>query len=137
MSTLLNTPVRVVLDGTAQDTPVEIISAAPVRQLFAVTVASGQQRSSAASLGSLTAIGFVIPATISVTAVRFERSMDGTTFYPVYKDDNSILSYTVATGEARSFDLDPSKFYAWPYVRLFLNTTEGGNRTYQIVAVGL
>jgi hypothetical protein len=134
MTQLLNTPVRITSGATGQTSPLVIETAAPVAAIFDVTVDSGQQRSSVASLGNHRMHGFIIPATITATAVRFECSLDGTTFFPIRQADNSLLSVTVATGEASVYPVDPVKFIVWPYVRLFLNVAEAASRTYQIYA---
>lgn len=67
----------------------------PAVQPFVINNAGGP----AVNLGGTTFLGVLLPASLDITGFEIEGSIDGTTFYPAYDDDNNKLTFDYnATG---------------------------------------
>ena len=90
------------------------------RSFKTLTIANGAAISDALDISNRTLVGVITPSAWTAAAISFTVSMDGTTYYPLYKGDAEV---TIATGqisatEARAFRLDPVDFAGWKYVKV-------------------
>jgi len=93
-----------------------------------VTIASGQQSSSAIDCGGFSLVGIKLPAAFTGTALTFEvcDTIDGT-YQPLYDSSNTLISYTVAQG--RTYAIDPKNFQGVQFLKVKSGTAEGAART--------
>src|SRR5262245_50312231 len=98
-----------------------------------LTIANGVAVSANLNLGELTALALITPGALTNTAFTFEVSHDGVTFFPLYKDDGTQYTATVATAEAHGIPLDYTLFLAWRWVRLKGTGNEGAARTLALI----
>lgn len=100
-----------------------------------VTLASGGTKTPAIDLQGFTLCGVLFPATFTGTALTFEMSVDGTTFFPVVATTSgTALSYTVAQGKYSA--LDPTPFQGIRYLKLVSGSTEGADRVLTLAVKG-
>lgn len=93
-----------------------------------VTIANGQQLSSALNLKGLVLVGILLPAAFTGTALTFEASVDGTNFFLVKSTTSgSSLSYTVAQGTYAA--INPVDFEGIEYLKIQSGSAEGAART--------
>ena len=64
-----------------------------------IDISEDANNSSAAQCGGLLLSGIVFPAAMTGTAVTFDFSFDGSTWYDVKETDGSDVSYTVSAGD--------------------------------------
>jgi hypothetical protein len=74
------------------------------------TIANGAATGSAVNVAAGTDPGMAlcavyVPASFNQTAMAFEGSMDGTTWFDVLKEDGTDYSVTVAAGKATVLDI--------------------------------
>jgi hemolysin activation/secretion protein len=75
------------------------------------------------TLNERTLTGFIVSAsTITGTKVTFLVSTDAISFYPLYDSDSSEVSLTV-TSASRAYNLKPSVFLPWDYIKARLGTS--------------
>lgn len=98
----------------------------------AVTIRSGQTTSGMADLNGLTAVGFIIPATFTGTALGFKGSVNGTTFATLTNASGTALSATVVAG---TFLLvSATDFIGIRLLQIVSNATEAADRSVIVVA---
>lgn len=98
------------------------------------TIANSAQESSAITCNGLSLTGFFIPAAFTGTAITFEASPDGVTYYPVVGIAGA-LSVTVTT--STYYAVDSKNFQGIAYLRLKSGTSEGGARTITCALKGI
>lgn len=83
----------------------------------------GQSQTNSIVLDERVLTGITISgSTITGTKITFLVSTDGTNFYPLYDSDSSEVSITTTTA-ARSYNLKPTIFMPWNYVKARLGTS--------------
>jgi hypothetical protein len=98
------------------------------------TIANGQTKSAAVPTYGYVVLGAVFPAELDGTAVTFEVSIDGTTFFPLYDSTGGAqVSMTVAA--SRAFDL-PTALASWPYLKFVIGTSQTGATTIPVTMKG-
>jgi len=108
-----------------------------------LTILNGETDSNAIDLNGNTATHLITPAALTNSSIRFKASMDGVTFYPVYKNDgtNTLYSITVATSEARWYPLDLATFKGARWIELNVASAEtpgvGLKRSFQLGYTGV
>ena len=95
-----------------------------------VTVESGATASTGIETDGLPLVGIVTPAALTSTSASMYGSMDGTTYYPIY--DNNGAQATAQLSTSRWVACYWPDLYV-PYVRLELDTAEGGARSLTLV----
>jgi hypothetical protein len=98
------------------------------RQSLTATIANGATISDAQAIYAQTVCGIITPATLTGTALSFQVSQDGVTYYPLYDSTNTLMSVTV--GASRAYTFDPAAFNPWNFVKVVSNATEGGSRAF-------
>lgn len=93
-----------------------------------VIIASGQTKSGALDLGFNTIVCIAFP-TMTGTAITFEASFDGSTFYPLNIGGSAYTEVVAASTIVR---IEPSLFSAFRSVKIVSNATEGAERTLQV-----
>lgn len=133
MSSVLNKPVRVVLDSIEDGAQLSLEPGAFLA--VTVTVAAGQQLSTTAGLQGYMLGAVETPSALSSNTLRFRVSRDGTTFIPYRENGTTRVQIAVATNEAASYVLPTTAFpYCYRYWKLDCVTTEASNRTFVLVA---
>lgn len=95
---------------------------------YPVSVAEGAQLSSIITCGGFVLVGLLLPAALTSTALTFEASVDGESFFPVYDaDTGDAVSYTVTEGTYLA--INPEYFYGINYLKLKFGTDEAAART--------
>jgi len=94
-----------------------------------ITLANGQTKSASIDLMGGRLLGFILLDTWTAATVSLESSFDGgTTWYPVYLQDGTLLSFTVAADHL--IILDNSRFLAFGgLVKLVSSVAQGADRT--------
>jgi hypothetical protein len=100
-----------------------------------VIVASGGTTSAAFAVGAGAIAGLITPAALTSTSIAFHAadSQDGT-FKPVYDSDGNAVAFSVGTSRAvgaSGAEADALAPFEW--FKLVCGTSEGGDRTFQIV----
>jgi len=72
------------------------------REAKTLQITSGDAVSNAIKLNGRTLSAVRTPAALTQTVMRFQGSMDGTTYVPILKDDNTRYSITVAVSSGYS-----------------------------------
>lgn len=98
-----------------------------------VAIANGATTSATQTLGGDTLVGVITPAALTSTALTFQGSTDGTTWYTVLGFDGATFSQTVTTSTA--YPLPPGIFAMYDYVRVVGGSTEGGARTLTLLTM--
>lgn len=75
--------------------------------------------------------GLIIPAMTTSTTLSFTVSTDGVTYYPLHSTDGTI--YTITFANTTAVTLDPSKFYAWEYIKVVVPNAQTGIKTIGVV----
>ena len=92
------------------------------------TITNGQKLSSIIVCGGLSLVGIFIPAGFTGTALTFEASVDGISFFPVNSTESGTsLSYVVA--ESTYCSINPDTFYGINYLIVKSGSNEGADRT--------
>lgn len=93
-----------------------------------LTIANGQTDSTTADLGPATAVGLITPGALTSTSVSFlALAPDDTTWLPVYRDDGS--PYTVTVAPSRYTMLDPVVLVGARKVRVRAGAAESAQRS--------
>jgi hypothetical protein len=88
-------------------------------------------------LCGLTAVSLVVPPDLQSTLITFEKSYDGTNYYPI-RDSISNIDVSVANdGVGAAYDLDARYFIGTPWIRLIMQTAEISNKTFLVGAWSL
>lgn len=96
-----------------------------------VTIANGASVSAAIDTKNRTLAGISTPSALTNSQIFLETSEDGVTWLPVYDDQNTRYTITVATGEARFYNLSLFQTNCLRYVRLKTTNNEGALRTFR------
>lgn len=109
----------------------------PGRTVSSATIANGENLSGAVDLGDKTMTGIVMPAAWTAAVLTFAVSADGVTYNPLYDEDGSEVTETVAA--SRAIRLDPAQWAGWRYVKIRSGTAaapvaQGAERIVQIVS---
>jgi len=94
------------------------------------TIANNDAVSSSVFMKNGIAGAIETPASLTGTALSFQVSLDGVTFFPLHATAGTAISYTVAAN--RVIPLDPSVFGAFPYLKLVSGSTELAERVFTI-----
>ena len=105
------------------------------REVKTLQVTSGDAVSNAIKLNGRTLSAVQTPDTLTQTVMRFQGSIDGTTYVPILKDDNTRYSITVAVSSGYSLNLAVMK--PWEYVKIDMAGNEGGSRVFGIACTGV
>lgn len=97
------------------------------------TIANTETVSENVNLGGFRAFGIIVPTTAGAN-LTFEVSNDGSTWYDLYKNDNTQM--TLAVTDATYIGLGDliSYFAPWQYVRITSDVAASGDEEFQIVA---
>lgn len=100
-------------------------------------IANGATVSSSCDLGLLDGgqglAGFVLPATFTGTAIKFQVSVDDSTYQALY-NGNTELSITVAQGRSYGLTADNrALLFGWRFVKLVSGSAEGGERSIKLL----
>lgn len=96
------------------------------------TILNGQTTSDSIDLQGRGLVGLILPAAFTGSAITFQMSLDGSTFYNVYNAANTQLSMTVTQGRAYLFN--PGDLLSVRYIKLVSGSSEGGNRSITLIA---
>lgn len=124
--------------GAAGSTPWPVTDAgSSTLTSITATIASGASLSGALNIAGKGLVRILMPAAFSGTALTFQTSMDGVTYYNLYKPDGTEYSVTVAA--ARAIVLPPADFAGFNYLKVRSGTsgaatTEGADRSVVLVA---
>jgi hypothetical protein len=99
-------------------------------------IASGATLSDAIQCYQGTLLTLETPAALTSATINFQGSLDGVTYVPIYDNTNTRVSLTVTTNQARGYNLTPSVFVGWPYIKLEASGAEGADRLFSY-AVGI
>lgn len=102
-----------------------------------LTIENGAADSNAIDLNGTTLTGFATPAALTNTTLRFKVSMDGTNYYLLYKDDNTLYSITVPASTAQAYAVDLAKLKGWRFVKISMSGNEGAQRLFPITYTGV
>lgn len=92
------------------------------------TIPNGSSTSNEIDLRYQALMGLHMPAAFTGTTITFTASNTaGGTFNPVYKDDGTQYSVTVATN--RAIAIDYTKLAGFRFIKLVSGSTEGATRT--------
>ena len=98
-----------------------------------IDISEDANNSSAAQCGGLLLSGIVFPAAMTGTAVTFDFSFDGTTWYDVKETDGSDVSYTVSAGDVVRVDPSGWAFASPGYIRISSGSSEAADRTINLI----
>lgn len=99
--------------------------------VIAMTVTSGGTLTGNHDTLGYGLFGLVVPAEFDGTAIQFQVSHDGGTYYPLYDITNTAVQMTVAP--SRAYDL-PGELSAWRYLRIVCVTAQTTTNTvFQLV----
>ena len=104
-------------------------------EVFTVTIANGATVSSSINMNAYTLVGVKFPATMTSTTVTLQDSLDGTTFEDTYNTNNNLIEWTFTQG--RHYKILPSDTAAWINLRLKVDSSEGAERSIQIICRGV
>lgn len=108
-----------------------------VQKQITTTIANGAATGANTNIGELTILALTTPSALTNSAFTFEVSHDGSTWWPLYKDDGTQYSVTVATGAVRGIPVDYTLFIAWRWARLVGSGNEGGARSLSFIVGSL
>ena len=98
-----------------------------------IDISEDANNSSAAQCGGLLLSGIVFPAAMTGTAVTFDFSFDGSTWYDVKETDGSDVSYTVSAGDVVRVDPSGWAFASPGYIRISSGSSEAADRTINLI----
>jgi hypothetical protein len=98
-----------------------------------IDISEDANNSSAAQCGGLLLSGIVFPAAMTGTAVTFDFSFDGSTWYDVKETDGSDVSYTVSAGDVVRVDPSGWAFASPGYLRISSGSSEAADRTINLI----
>lgn len=96
-----------------------------------VTIASSGSTSTALTLQGTTPLAIQMPAAFTGTAITFECSVDGSTFYDLY---NEATEYSVAVLASRYVALNPNVFEGVRFIRLVSGSSEAAIREIFVIS---
>lgn len=89
-----------------------------------VTIATSAQLSTAADLGDRRLQAVLIPSNTEGSAITFQVSIDGSTFYVLYDTDGAVLSYPFT--DPGAVIVDAVKFLAFRHVKVDSGINQSG-----------
>lgn len=103
------------------------------------TIASGASLSGAVDLGQNRLWAVLMPGTWTAAALTFQASLDGITYYSLYDNTGTEVSWTVAASQFQ-YELFPAKWLAIRWLKIRSGTAgtpvnQGGDRTLTIIGV--
>ena len=96
-------------------------------------ISDNATNSSAAQCDGLLLSGIVFPAAMTGTAVTFEFSFNGTTWYDVVETDGTEVSYTVSAGNVVRVDPSGWAFASPGFLRISSGSSEAADRTINLI----
>lgn len=102
------------------------------------TIASGASLSGSVNLGGGRLFAIMMPADWTAADLTFQASVDGTTFYNVYDEEDSEV--TVQAAEDRYIILEPARWLGVRYLKVRSGTSgsavnQGADRAITLVQV--
>ena len=98
-----------------------------------IDISEDANNSSAAQCGGLLLSGIVFPAAMTGTAVTFDFSFDGSTWYDVKETDGSDVSYTVSAGDVVRVDPSGWAFASSGFIRVTSGSSEAADRNITLI----
>ena len=99
-----------------------------------VIIANGGTTSAALRLpATFFPAGIIMPVMTASTAITFEVSTDNVTYYPLQDGLGSNYSVTITPATAAAITLDPTRFYAWEYIKVKVADAQAAERTIAII----
>ena len=98
-----------------------------------IDISDNATNSSAVQCDGLLLSGIVFPAAMTGTAVTFDFSFNGTTWYDVVETDGTEVSYTVSAGNLVRVDPSGWAFASSGYIRVTSNGSEAADRNINLI----
>lgn len=103
-----------------------------------IVIAITDDESAALDIKELTPVGLLVPAVLDDTALTFQASYDGVTYFNVYDVDGTELAVAVVVDAARHIILDPAVFFGFRFMKIRQGTNASpvsavAERTFQIL----
>jgi len=98
-----------------------------------IDVSASATNSSAAQCDGLLLSGIVFPAAMTGSAVTFDFSFNGTTWYDVVETDGTEVSYTVSAGNVVRVDPSGWAFASPGFLRVTSGSSESADRTINLI----
>ena len=98
-----------------------------------IDVSANNTTSSAAQCDGLLLSGILFPAAMTGTAVTFDFSFNGTTWYDVVETDGTEVSYTVSAGNVVRVDPSGWAFASPGFLRISSGSSEAADRTINLI----
>lgn len=98
-----------------------------------VHIASGSQVSASIQVGSKSIVGFIMPETLTSTAMTFEAGRTGTAdTVPLFGTDGAAISVTVAAD--RWINVQPIDYVSVQNLKLVMGSIEAADRIIYVVS---
>lgn len=104
------------------------------RRWAEVTIAASGTNSTVFNSDGYLLAGFVVPASMTSTAITVQVSLDGSTFFTPKFESVAIPAVTI-TSSASAELVDVSKYAAFQFFRLVAGSSEAAARTLTMLAV--
>ena len=98
-----------------------------------IDISEDANNSSAAQCDGLLLSGILFPAAMTGTAVTFDFSFNGTTWYDVVETDGTEVSYTVSAGNVVRVDPSGWAFASPGFLRISSGSSEAADRTINLI----
>lgn len=99
-----------------------------------LTIANGATVSSTLTLeNNRVPLAVITPAAMTGSALTFNASDDGSTFYPLYNESSSY-SVTIGTSTARHYALARQPMEGVKYFQVVSGSAEGAARTIKVIS---
>ena len=98
-----------------------------------IDISDNTTQSSAAQCGGLLLSGILFPAAMTGTAVTFDFSFDGSTWYDVVETDGTEVTYTVSAGNVVRVDPSGWAFASAGFIRVVSGSAEAADRTINLI----
>lgn len=104
-----------------------------------VTIANGASLSGALNIASRNFFGIIMPASWTSAALTFQGSFDGTTYYDLYDETGTEVSFTVSTSRYVIIST-PAKFLGLKKLKIRSGTSgtpvnQGGDRDIGVIVI--
>lgn len=96
------------------------------------TKSNGQQLEGGVSL-----VGLIHPILTTSTAITFESSVDGVTWYPLMDSSGAAISVTVDPATAEHVQLDPATFAGIKWIKLVVADAQADDRVCKLAVRGV
>ena len=98
-----------------------------------IDVSEDASNSTGVQCDGLLLSGIVFPAAMTGTAVTFDFSFNGTTWYDVVETDGTEVSYTVSAGNVVRVDPSGWAFASPGFLRVTSGSSEAADRTINLI----